>query len=272
MARGHSSRRTLAACADKYALYQRSVQDPEGDVERARRIFRNRFGRDARSLREDFCGTAALSCAWVAAHREHRALGVDIDPEPLAWGRAHNLSALDADAAARVELVRGDVRAVRRAPVDLLFAYNFSYFLWKTRRELLRYFRIARRNLRPEGLLLLDAYGGPEAHQTLREKKAIDGFTYEWEQGSFDPVSHATTCFIHFRFRDGSRLERAFRYDWRLWSLPELRELLREAGFSDVWVLWEGTELATNEPNGVFRRVERAPDDPAWIAYVVAAR
>ena len=26
-------------------------------------------------------------------------------------------------------------------------------------------------------------------------------------------------------------LRRAFRYDWRLWTIPELAEMLKEAGF-----------------------------------------
>lgn len=29
-------------------------------------------------------------------------------------------------------------------------------------------------------------------------------------------------------------LRRAFRYHWRLWTLPELREMLLAAGFDDV--------------------------------------
>ena len=29
-------------------------------------------------------------------------------------------------------------------------------------------------------------------------------------------------------------LRRAFRYDWRLWTVPELREMLLAAGFHDV--------------------------------------
>jgi hypothetical protein len=36
----------------------------------------------------------------------------------------------------------------------------------------------------------------------------------------------------YFAHREGSALRDAFRYDWRIWSLPELRDLLNEAGFS----------------------------------------
>ncbi len=40
-----------------------------------------------------------------------------------------------------------------------------------------------------------------------------------------------TLCHIDFKFEDGSVQKRAFSYDWRLWILPEIREVLAEAGF-----------------------------------------
>lgn len=261
-----------AAQVDRYDLYQRAVQDPEGDVTRLRRFFERRFGRPPRFLREDFCGTAALACAWVAAHRENRALGIDLDPEPLAWGRRHNVDRLRPAQADRVRLVRGDVRRYRAAPADLLAAFNFSYFLFRERAELLAYFRHARSQLRREGLFVIDAYGGPEAQERRVERRREKGFTYLWDQSRFDPMTHATTCYIHFEFPDGSRRPRAFRYDWRLWTLPELRDLLIEAGFADTEIYWEGTDRRTGEPNGVFQPRARAEDDPAWVAYLVSRR
>ena len=59
----------MAKRADKYSLYQEAVQDPEADVHLARRIFEKRFGRPPHLLREDFCGTAAVSCCWVQANQ-----------------------------------------------------------------------------------------------------------------------------------------------------------------------------------------------------------
>ena len=88
----------------------------------------------------------------------------------------------------------------------------------------------------------------------------------------FDPVTHHILCKIHFEFRDGTRMKNAFIYDLRLWTLPELRELMDEAGFSDIHVLWEGTDRNTGEGNGVFRRVERGGDEEAWIAYVIGQK
>jgi SAM-dependent methyltransferase len=265
-------RSTRAARADKYDLYLRSVQDPEGDAARLRRMFERCYGRAPRLLCEDFCGTGALACAWVRSHRCNQAFGVDLDPEPLAWGRRNNLGRLDRDQASRAKLVRGNVRNVHHPPVDVIAAFNFSFYLFKTRPELRAYFEAARGRLRPEGLLVLDAYGGPETQERRAERRVCDGFTYVWDQAHFNPINHDTTCFIHFRFSDGSRLERAFRYDWRLWTLPELREILADAGFSRSEVYWEGTDRRSGEPNGTFRPCENAGDDPAWVAYVVAIR
>jgi hypothetical protein len=76
--------------------------------------------------------------------------------------------------------------------------------------------------------------------------------------------------FIHFEFPDGSRMRRAFRYEWRLWSLPELRDLLAEAGFSASEVYWEGVDNKTGEGNDIFTHRENADDDPAWVAYLIA--
>jgi cyclopropane fatty-acyl-phospholipid synthase-like methyltransferase len=235
-------------------------------------MFERCYGSRPRVLREDFCGTAALARAWVEAHRDHRAVGVDLDPEPLAWGREHHLAHLKPEQADRLALLRGDVRRVRAAKADVLVAFNFSYCVFRTRPELGDYFRRARSNLGRRGIFVLDAYGGSEAQERREERRSLRGFTYVWDQDRFDPITHHTTCHIHFEFPDGSRMQRAFTYQWRLWTLPELRELLAEAGFASTEVYWEGTERRTNEPNGIFRSREHAPEDPAWVAYLVAAR
>jgi hypothetical protein len=244
---------SLARRADRYDLYQRAVQDAEADVAFLDREFRKAYGRAPRVLREDFGGTALLACEWVKRRRANRAIAIDLDPEPLAWCRAHNLPSLSEDARRRVRLVRGDVRSARTEPADVTVAFNFSYSIFTTRPALLAYFRMARSTLRRQGLFALDLYGGFESH-------------------AFDPLTHLVTNYIHFRFRDGSRLERAFTYHWRLWTAPELMELLSEAGFSDVGAYFEGTDRAANDGNGVFTRRRRGPDDPAWIAFLVARR
>ena len=119
-------------------------------------------------------------------------------------------------------------------------------------------------------VIFLDAYGGYEAPMVLEEKRECDGFTYIWEQASFNPIDGMMDCHIHFTFPDGSRMDRAFSYRWRLWTLPELREMLAEAGFRDIVVYWEGTDEDANEGNGIFEPAEMGDPDPGWICYIVA--
>lgn len=266
---------TQAEGADRYRLYERSVQCPEAEVDFISHRFRHITGRDACLLREDFCGTAAVSCEWVRRHPDRRALGVDLDPSVLAWARGHNLAALPAGARARCRLVQGDVQRVRRGPVDTILAMNFSYWLLRDHSALLRYFRRVRAALVPDGVFFLDAFGGYDAFRVCTEERTFEdgegAFTYLWEQAHYNPIDGRMVCHIHFAFPDGSRLDRAFSYDWRLWTLPELRELLAEAGFSRVTCYWQGWN-DRGEPDGVFLPAEEAAADAAWICYLSAQR
>lgn len=256
--------------ADRHALYQLSVQEPEADVHFLNRVFKKRFGRRPRTLLEDFCGTAYLCCEWVRSHRERRAVGIDLDPEPLAWGREHNLGRLKEEQRGRVELIEGDVLRVETEPADLRVGFNFSYCLFLTRPDLLAYFARARASMGPESLFVIDLHGGPEAQQSCKERKRKKGFTYVWEQGELNPIDGRMRCSISFEFRDGTAWKRAFRYDWRLWHLTELRDALADAGFSETEVYWEGTDEESGEGNGIYRRAKKATNDPSWIAYIVA--
>jgi len=258
--------------ADRYELYEKSVQDPDADIQLIDRIFRNHFDRRPELLREDFCGTALLARRWVEKRRGNRAWAIDLDPIPLIWGREHHIGLLRPDQAARIKLIEGDVLDIGHEKVDVTVAFNFSYFLFKTRSELRRYFETARATLKNGGLLLLDAYGGADSQRTGEEPRSVGKFTYVWDQYTFDPITDSVRNYIHFKFRDGSELRRSFRYDWRLWTIPELRELLAEAGFCETEVYWEGTDGDSGEGNGIFRLCERAPEDPAWICYITAYR
>jgi hypothetical protein len=269
--RGKQRGGTLARRADRYDLYQRSVQEPAADVRFFRRVFGQEFGRPPRVLREDFCGTGYLAATWAKSSREHSAFGIDIDRVPLAWGERHILAPLPPEVAGRVELARGNALDVLSRKADIVCALNFSWFCFLTRAELLRYFRAARANLAREGLFIIDIEGGPEVQTILEEKRRVDGFTYIWEQESFDGIGNRALCHIHFRFPDGSALRRAFTYDWRIWSLAEARDVLIEAGFDRVEVYWEG-DNGTGGGNGIFTRRERAESSEAWIAYVVGVK
>ncbi len=266
-------KKTLASQADRYVLYQRSVQSPEVESKFFDRVFRSEFGRKPMVLREDFCGTAAVCADWVSTHSERTAYGVDLDPDPLAWGEKHNLGPLSEERRSRVKLIQDDVRTAKCPKAEVLAAQNFSYFLFETRPTMLEYFKTARRNLAREGLMVLDVLGGWEIYEEDREEiTEHDDFDYVWDLKRYDPITGHADYEIHFRFPDGSELEKAFLYSWRQWGLPELRELLDDAGFSRTDVYWEGTDRKTGEGNGVYRKRDHGESDPAWVCYLVAVK
>ncbi len=263
--------RTMADRADIHELYERAVQNVEHEVEFTQTTFERIRGRKAYRLREDFCGTASASCQWVRQGEQFQAIGVDIDPEVLAWGRLHRVRQLPIADRTRVQLLQSDVMTAETPPVDLMVALNFSYFIFDTREKLRDYFKRAHAALVDDGMFFIDLFGGPEAHEETKEKTKHKGFTYIWHQAKFHPVTHYIRCHIHFSFGDGSKIKKAFTYEWRLWSAPELRELLQEAGFGSATVYWEG-EDKDGEANGEFKPEKKGNADLAWIAYIVAEK
>jgi SAM-dependent methyltransferase len=261
----------MAEQADLHELYEESVQAVDVEVEFLDATFKELRGRRPLSFREDFCGTASAACEWVRSHKQRTAIGVDNDKDTLDWGRENRVAKLPKTAQARVELLLADVRSVETPKVDIVAAFNFSYFLFKERAELKAYFERLREVLNDDGVLFLDCFGGPEGITPQKEKTKHKGFTYIWDQAEYEPVTGRILCHIHFKFADGSRIKKAFTYDWRLYSLPELRDILLEAGFAKVRVYWEG-EDEDGGPDGEYRESATGDADPAWVCYVVAEK
>jgi hypothetical protein len=265
----------MALSADRHLLYQQAVQDVESEIDFVEQTWAELRKRPAVVLREDFCGTANTSCEWVFRDDRHVAVGIDLDESVLQWGRQNNLSLLDAEQQQRIQLLHEDVLQTRPGLSDIILAMNFSYYLFLQRDDLREYFANVLDGLVSDGILFLDAYGGYEAPMVLEEPrecvddKGVD-FTYIWEQAAFNPIDSCMTCNIHFEFSDKSRIEKAFSYYWRLWTLPEIREILYEAGFSNVDIYWEGTDEENNEGNGIYLPSEQGDADPGWVCYIVA--
>lgn len=274
---------SLAERADKYRLYQLSVQGTDADCEFFEQAHRDAFGRKPQRLWEDFAGAFAVCCEWVKRGPKRRAVAVDLDPEPLAWGREHNAAELSKKQRGRIEVVEGNCLdaslSADREAAEVVAAQNFSFWIFRTRAEVVAYFRVALGRLGEEGVLVLDMMGGTDC--TLEEnvdERAVDGagkpigtFTYLWEQVSFNPITHDAVFRIGFRFRDGSEIPTAFRYEWRFWSIPEVREMLREAGFAETRVYWS-VEDEDHEDTGEWALADDARQDPAWLAYVVGVK
>lgn len=267
---------------DRHALYEVAVQGVDWDLDFLERLYRGRSGRDARTFREDFCSTAALAVAWAQRHPANRAWGVDIDPEPLAWARRHRLP-FARGIAGRVTLERGDVRRARRPLADVACALNFSWWVFHRRPDLLAYLKAARASLAKGGVLVLNMFGGAKAERPLLERtrksagngpdgEPVPAFTYVWEQKRFEPIERRLLAHIHFELRDGTRLPKAFTYDWRMYTLPELRDAVLEAGFRDFEVWSEGWDAAARTHTGRLHRRTHLDNDDCWIAYCAAWR
>lgn len=261
----------MADLADKYELYEESVQNVEEECLFIDNTFRQLRDRAPRSFREDFCGTASACCEWVRKGDYRTAIGVDLDPEVLAWGRANRIGRLSGEQQTRVQLIQDNVLSVRTGKVDAVGAFNFSYFIFQSRDVMKQYYRAVYDALNDDGVFFLDAFGGYEAFEEMKEKTKYDDFTYIWDQAHYYPVTGEMTCYIHFKFRDGSKMKRAFEYTWRLWTLPEILEMLEETGFRNPTVYWEGTD-EDGEGDGVFTPEAKGEADAGWIAYIVAEK
>ena len=264
-------KKTMADKADINVLYEQSVQCVESEIDFVDETFKKLRGRKAEILREDFCGTANTSCEWIRRRKTNKAIAVDLNEEVLEWGRQHKVGKLTKEQAKRVTLVNDNVMTVKTDKVDAVLAMNFSYWIFEDRPTMIKYFKRIHDMLVDDGILFLDAFGGYEAYQEMRERTEHDKFTYVWDQASYDPVTGHCVCHIHFKFKDGSKINKAFTYEWRLWSLPELTEMLTEAGFKAT-VYWEGTDEDTDEGNGIFVPATEGEADAGWIAYIVAEK
>lgn len=255
---------------DKYELYTKAVQSPEGDVEFIRDTYKEIKGKLPKTLREDFCGTFALSSEWVKLDKKNQAYGVDLDPEPMEYGRGKYYKKLSDEQKKRLHLVEGDVLKVQLPKVDVTAALNFSYSLFKTRDVLKSYFKRVYESLNKEGVFIVDMFGGGQCHDAIEDRIKHKKFTYYWDQTGYDPVTNEALFYIHFKI-GSKKIEKVFTYDWRIWTIPEVREIMEEVGFKKSYVYWEGTTKA-GHGNGIFSRTEKGEPCLSWIAYVAGEK
>ncbi|MEY4617127.1 MAG: hypothetical protein RJB66_2087 [Pseudomonadota bacterium] len=254
---------------DKYEYYRKSVQSAETDVVFYRDTYRSLRGKLPQVFREDFCGTFGLSCEWVKLNKNFKAIGVDLDPEPLSYGKENYLTKLNGDEQRRVSIIQKDVLSPMLPKADIVVAANFSYFVFKTRARMKEYFMRAKKSLNRDGIFVVDCFGGSLCQDGNEESTRHKSFTYYWEQVDFDPISHRAHFYIHFRPHGKPKIERVFSYDWRMWTIPELRDILEEVGFKKTTVYWEGTKR-DGTGNGVFSASSEGEACLSWIAYIVA--
>ncbi|MEX2213572.1 MAG: hypothetical protein WD768_05565 [Phycisphaeraceae bacterium] len=257
----------------KLSLYQAAVQHPQAEVSFLARAYLHYRGELPTRLREDFAGTCAVAGAWVQMHEDCRALAVESHGPTARWAQREQAKELG-EAAQDLHIVEADVMALASPKVDVVCALNFSTFIYHDRAALLRYFKHARKCLAKNGLLVIDAYGGPGAMKVAAQRRRVEGLPceYVWEQVSCNAIDARVDCRIHFAFDDGSTMKSAFRYDWRLWTLPELVELMREAGFAQAQVWCDQYDAKKGTSDGVYRPLARMNEREDWVAYVIGVK
>jgi len=261
----------------RYDLYEIAAQVPPIQA----RFLRAVHGRNPHVLAEDFAGPAGIARAWLAIAPHFRAIVTDRDPEPLEHAKARLAERLEEAPDARATWNVCDVlEAGGRA--DVIAALNFAACELHERETLMTYLRHSLLRLEADGVLVLDVYAGPDAMLTGVSEQVIetdDGeIVYQWEQIEADPLTGRVRNAMHFRLPDGSELRDAFVYDWRLWTVPELRDALREAGFARTEVYTRLGEAMTADalivrPDSIDgERTEPFEDDDdngPFVAYVV---
>ncbi len=256
---------------DKYAFYSQAVQSAAEDVKFYQRVYKEtRQNKKAKILREDFCAAAAICCEWVKASSDNQAIGLDLDQEPMNYGLENYVPQLSNKQQSRLRLIQKDVLAPNLPNADIAVAVNFSYFFFKKREMLKKYFQNVYKSLNEDGIFVIDIFGGTQCADEIEDKTKHKNFTYYWDQKKFDPVSNEAYFEIHFKFK-GHKYEGVFNYDWRMWTIPEMHELMLEVGFKDTCVYWEGT-TKKGEGNGVFKKVIQGESCLSWIAYVVGVK
>ncbi len=234
---------------DRFECYELCVQSPRFVVPFLRAV----HGGEPVVLREDFCGTAAISRRWVEdgkrAGQKWRAVGVDVDAEVIERARAENERAGMGE---EIRLVRGDVLEVTDSDgCDVMFVGNFSIGYIHQRVALVRYLRASRVRLARGnagfggGVFVCDLYDGPGAFKEgsitrVHPGRSREMVRYTWEHREADALTGMVVNAIHFQVEvDGEVVARypdAFAYEWRLWSIREMREAMREAGFASTEV------------------------------------
>jgi hypothetical protein len=223
----------MADLADRHRLYQLSVQNPRTEVDFVDRTYRH------------CAGGAPVRCGRISAERRPSVASGSagasaIGPGASTWTRCIWNGDGATMSAPWTRTERGECRAARgRCP-------------WRSRRRtrhragdelqllaaprpqvIFALLRARPRRLAPDGIFFLDAFGGYDTFRLLTEERRIqdpDGGALHLcgsrRSTSRSPVDLSVISISGSD--DGSEWNRAFSYDWRLWTLPEIRELLRK--------------------------------------------
>lgn len=234
----------------------------------------------ARTLHEDFSGSAAFANAWCTSNPRRSALAIDMDPEAHADGTPHpRLRRLTADLTRLPRTLPGPAKA------DVVYAGNFATCEVHARDALVAYLTRARQRLTPGGVFVCDLYAGPGAwrtgdtrviHPPLPELPSYR-VAYTWRQREADLVNGLVANAIDFELVNARgvavhELVNAFNYHWRLWSIPEMRDAMAQAGFDEVDVYPDAPDAVDADGVAYLAPMDFLETRSSAVVYVCARR
>ncbi len=263
---------------DPHTLYELCVQSPRHIVS----LILGLHGENPLALREDFCGTAAVSARWIEEVRKYdegaRALALDLDEGALAHARERGTKL---GSSLRIESI-DCITTLDADPCDVVWVGNFSIGYIYTRALLVEYLRCSRARLAAGnggfggGIFACDLYGGTSAFSlgSLTRKhpgRGHESVHYHWSHDAADPITGMVTNSISFKVEVAGEIvsehPNAFTYSWRLWGLAELREAMLEAGFTNISIHTDINIAPGQRPAAITEGAELGPD---WIVVVCA--
>lgn len=263
----------LKEIREKYSRYEQAVQNPRALIAFIQQEYKTLNRKKVLLLREDFSGSARLATEWVKQGPRHCAVAVDLSAEPLEYCNEVHRQKLSPAVRKRLELCQGDVRRIHTARTfDVIVALNFSYCVFHTRHELLDYFVTVRKSLKPGGLFLIDLFGGSRSQDEGTRKIELNNFVYQWQCVAFNPVRNRGSYAIHFKPKSQKLLKNVFTYDWRIWTCPELLEVMEDAGFSMCTPYWEGDHPRGRGGDGKFTPTEWEENCLVWQSFIVGQK
>ena len=255
---------------NKYEYYEKAVQNTDHELEFLNKVYKKKFKKDAKVLREDFCGTGMLACEWVKQSKKHTAFGIDLSAEPIEYGKENHYSKLSKDEQKRMVYHEKNVLDCAGMKADIIVAFNFSYFIFKERKQLLDYFKSIRKSMKKDSVFLIDLFGGPDCQVLQEEETDYGKFSYYWDLDHFNPITNEVTYYIHFKPKGKKKIREVFTYEWRHWGLPELIDLLHEAGFAKTVPYWEGDDGDGGGDGDFYEATESEENCESWVTYISA--
>lgn len=273
-------RATNEAAPSRWRLYEHCVQNIPMTLRMVEAMHAAGARSTARTLHEDFSGSAAFAHAWCSSGPKRSALAIDMDPEAHADGKAHaRLKRLTADLARLPRTIPSPSKA------DVVYAGNFATCELHAREALVAYLSRARQRLTPGGVFVCDLYAGPGAwrtgdtrvvHPPLPELPTYR-VAYTWRQREADLVNGLVSNAIDFEIVNARgvavhELVNAFTYHWRLWSIPELRDAMAQAGFGEVDVYPDSPEAVDADGVAYLNPMDFLETKSSTVVYVCARR